>query len=404
MLALLLLACSAKPEPIDLPGDPAARAAPVGIQTIQARGQRFEVFYPAPDSTEGSPTENTSFLAFIPESFTDHVGDVDLPRVNVGLVRDAPLRVPDDPYPVVLFSHGFGGMRRQSLDLAGHLASRGYVVVAVDHPGRMLNDVLPCLFDPALDGCDLEALFASIDGEDPAIEDLEDALIWVDNIVDDDESFLYGAIDTSLIGVMGHSAGGGSVAEFAEDEPGRVKAVLAMANPITHTESMPTLLMTGACDQLPFRGDCVEGEDGDPEDPADDICTVDQNAQMVGAAVLPSMDDAKQVTIHGAGHLVFSDLCDLELGELAADVLEGRDDLNPIVYGPMVALATDGCPDATELPQAMVTEMQECDEGLFPLSLTKEITRYYATVFFDVELKQYGPGLEDDAYAEVTVE
>ncbi len=53
-------------------------------------------------------------------------------------IRDA---VPDGsggPYPLILFSHGLGGMRYQSIFLTEHLASYGFVVMAADHPGSTL--------------------------------------------------------------------------------------------------------------------------------------------------------------------------------------------------------------------------------------------------------------------------
>ena len=43
-------------------------------------------------------------------------------------------------YPVVLFSHGNGGIRYQSYFLAEHLASHGFIVVAPDHVGNTLMD------------------------------------------------------------------------------------------------------------------------------------------------------------------------------------------------------------------------------------------------------------------------
>ena len=42
--------------------------------------------------------------------------------------------------PVLVFSHGSGGIRWQSLYLTEHLASRGWVVVAVDHTGNTIFD------------------------------------------------------------------------------------------------------------------------------------------------------------------------------------------------------------------------------------------------------------------------
>ena len=45
-------------------------------------------------------------------------------------------------YPIVLFSHGFGGYRLQSSFLMTHLASWGFIVIAPEHPERNITTVL----------------------------------------------------------------------------------------------------------------------------------------------------------------------------------------------------------------------------------------------------------------------
>jgi len=43
-------------------------------------------------------------------------------------------------HPLILVSHGFGGVARQMTRLGAPLARAGYVVVAVDHPGTNGRD------------------------------------------------------------------------------------------------------------------------------------------------------------------------------------------------------------------------------------------------------------------------
>lgn len=57
-----------------------------------------------------------------------------LPRARGNAVQDAPVASSGGPFPVVLFSPGLGGIRTQNTAWAEDLASRGYVVAALDHP------------------------------------------------------------------------------------------------------------------------------------------------------------------------------------------------------------------------------------------------------------------------------
>ena len=57
-------------------------------------------------------------------------------------IRDADLAPSDTPYPLVLVSHGSGGSRYLQRWLTEHLASRGFIVMAVDHPRNNFADSL----------------------------------------------------------------------------------------------------------------------------------------------------------------------------------------------------------------------------------------------------------------------
>src|SRR5687768_5421843 len=58
-----------------------------------------------------------------------------LARVEGHALRDAEPNRENAPYPLVVFSHGLGGFRFQSVFLMEHLASHGFVVIATEHPG-----------------------------------------------------------------------------------------------------------------------------------------------------------------------------------------------------------------------------------------------------------------------------
>jgi hypothetical protein len=211
MLLALLFACDAAPEaePLVLPADPAEPGAPVGVRTVGPADAPIEVWYPASDSVADTATDRADFSQFVPEAFIAHVGAFDFPVVDGRAVRDAALREPESPYPLVVFSHGFGGVRLQSLDVVTHLASRGYVVAAVDHPGRSMPDLLPCLFSPALEGCDLSG-FSS----DPGVAGVIDTLDWLEAAAAGDavDSEILAAADSRAVTGLVRLLGAGLIA------------------------------------------------------------------------------------------------------------------------------------------------------------------------------------------------
>jgi dienelactone hydrolase len=355
----LLLACADDSgaltvEPLDLPAAPEARGVPVGVRTSVEGEFTFEVWYPAPDAVAATPTDLADFAQFVPEAFLERVGDFRFPDVDGRAVRDAPLRVTGERLPVVVFSHGFGGMRLQSLDYVTHLASRGYVVIATDHRGRSMPDLLPCVFSPPLDGCDLRGF----GGEDPGVDGVRAALDWLTD-ADAGSGFLGGALDLAHAGLTGHSAGGGTTAE-AGTLDARFDALLPMAAPATSTRDVPQALVSGSCDAI------VE------------------DAAIAGAASDAGVTLAR---VRGAGHLAFSDLCSLQLASLAEELLAPRDDLNPTLYRSLLQLATDGCPGFEPDPALA------CGDSFLPVDEGWAATRDVATRFFDAALRGQGDGL-----------
>ena len=110
-------------------------------------------------------------------------------------VANAP--VAEGPFPLVVFSHGSGGYRYQSLWLTEHLASWGFVVIAADHPTNTLFDQMsPGSFEE-----DLASNYVY------RPQDVIRQLDFVETLTAADGDYP-GLIDMEQVAVMGHSFGG----------------------------------------------------------------------------------------------------------------------------------------------------------------------------------------------------
>jgi predicted dienelactone hydrolase len=101
----------------------------------------------------------------------------------------------DAPYPLIIFSHGLGGARIQSVFYAEHLASHGFIVMAADHPNSTFGDLLRGNSQRVLESFARRPL--------EVLRLLEYAVQL--NTADEQ---LRGLIDTETVGVSGHSFGG----------------------------------------------------------------------------------------------------------------------------------------------------------------------------------------------------
>lgn len=119
------------------------------------------------------------------------------------------------PLPLVAFSHGNSGLRRQSTFLTTHLASHGFVVVAPDHSGNTFAE----MFD--LDEQQRKDAHRFARARRPA--DLRAA---IDAVLD--AGSRVPAIDDDRIGTLGHSFGGWTALKMPRVDP-RVRAVCGLA-------------------------------------------------------------------------------------------------------------------------------------------------------------------------------
>jgi predicted dienelactone hydrolase len=204
--------------------DPFTRGAfPAGVRTLhlvdRARDERslpVELWYPASDAHAGrdvSPATRDTYdlIPGLPPTWQD-------------ALRDATPR--DGRFPLVFFSHGYGGHRRQSTFLCTHLASHGYLVAAVDHTGNTVLDVFLAVMRM------LQTEGAAVDVTAPLRESIvarpADVRFVLDQLLDGGAGELGARIDAERIGMAGHSFGGWTtIMATARDR--RIRAALPLA-------------------------------------------------------------------------------------------------------------------------------------------------------------------------------
>ena len=114
--------------------------------TLASSAPEFEPHFDEPSSegsfgviTEAHPFGDVALQSWLPSS--DASGGLeDYDDLLEGIAQSSGTPDCSEPRPVVIFSHGNGGIRWQSLFLTERLAAHGYVVAAPDHAGNTLLD------------------------------------------------------------------------------------------------------------------------------------------------------------------------------------------------------------------------------------------------------------------------
>jgi dienelactone hydrolase len=301
-----------RPRPVD----PAARGPwPVGARTVAVgRLGKVEVWYPAtPGSEVGLPAARYDIRQALNPMQRATIPDADNPWQPCDCVRDLPLDEAHGPYPAVVFVHGTAGFRHQSVSQATHWASRGFVVVAADHPGLVLGDLL-ALFCP-----DTTTGPRDLDGD---VVLLTEALAAPAGEL----AFLAGHVAGDRLAVAGHSAGGGTAASASSLRG--VRAVISLAGNQPAVEAP-------ALEQVLF----MSGE-------RDGLVTPAQVRAAWDASATPRY----LVSLANAGHLgAFTDLCATTntAGQNLLEVAEAYDVCGVDMAGMLFDCAADQLAPAT---------------------------------------------------------
>ena len=127
-------------------GGPAPYAGPgpyaAGVTTLDMDGVPVEVWYPVDaTSVAGKPKDVYHIRDSLPQAVQALIPESVNPPFTEDAYRDVPATA-DGPFPLVLFSHGFAGIRLQSTFLTTHLAQWGFVVASPEFESRNLASVL----------------------------------------------------------------------------------------------------------------------------------------------------------------------------------------------------------------------------------------------------------------------
>jgi dienelactone hydrolase len=201
-----------------------------------------QFWYPAESDPDAKPAPWLEYIDVmapalaaklnLPSFFLDHIK-----YAQTYALTEASLLNSESKYPLLLFSHGWGGFKSQNTYQVEELASHGYIVVAPDHSYGAIATVFPdgsiALNNPealpvSADISDNEFLSAAqILGEQWA-NDLSFIIDTLENPGEDHQMDVLAAnIDFTRIGVLGHSTGGGAAIQFCAIDA-RCQAAIGM--------------------------------------------------------------------------------------------------------------------------------------------------------------------------------
>lgn len=166
------------PQQIDIVKMDPAKPKP-SQPPIYDRPLTLEVWYPATANSQGKNTLD----AYLRDGKT-------IVALHGKAVRDAKPVSTSQKYPLVLVSHGYPGNRFLMSHLAENIASKGYVVVSIDHTDSTYRN--QAAIGSTLVNRPLDQLFT--------LDQIE--LMSMDN-----SSFLYGLVNTQKTALIGYSLG-----------------------------------------------------------------------------------------------------------------------------------------------------------------------------------------------------
>lgn len=313
--------------------------------TARDRPLTVDVWFPIRDDVEGKPFEYTLFAGNYYRS-PNAIGATPADIAGNG------------PFPLVVYSHGSGGLRYVASFNTEALASHGYIVAAPDHTGNTAIDRL------SNGGTTFEVTAWNRPNDVRAVIDA----------MTDPASLEAGAfaalVDAERIAVSGHSFGGftalamaaGYTSDLGDFTPDpRVDAVIAMA-PATGDGSGRLFSDENLAD-IAVPTMLIVGQD-------DKTTPIEPNINRPWA--LAHARPFYRIELVAAEHQSFTDVCDYK------DFLATLPDALPLIVDTVETLGVEGC-SATDMP----------------IERAKELTNTFTVQFLETIFRD-GPPINPD--------
>lgn len=313
----------------------------VGVQTItvtdveRERPLTVDVTFPLAEGSTGEPQRYTFITGDYYES----------PRA---IAATAEQIAPDGPFPLVVYTHGSGGLRYIHSDYTETLASHGYVVVAADHTGNTAVD---------------QFLEQQDDRETIAYNRPRDVQVLLDQMFNPESLETVGfvaSVDPERVAVTGHSLGGyatyavasgmSNAAGSIEPDP-RIDALIPLAPALGDGDPATSLLTDEQLAQVDVPTLVMVGTDDSSTPPSPNVDRAVEFTQS---------DPLYRVDLVAAEHQSFTDVCDY------------------LEFFPTLENPTDA---VIEIIDSFAE--QGCSDGDMPIERVKDITNTFAVTFLD---------------------
>lgn len=313
----------------------------VGVSTItitdaeRDRPLTVDVWYPLADGTTGEPHR----YAFVTGDYYESPTAISADPASIS---------PDGPFPLVVYSHGSGGLRYIASNYTEAIASHGYLVVAPDHTGNTAVERIA-------ESSDDTALIALNRPQD--IQFVIDAMLDPEN---PETAGFVAAADPERVAVTGHSFGGFTsyaVASGYDNELGAVEAdplvdaIIPLAPAVGGDDPEQQLLSDERLEMITTPALVIAATN-------DQTTPIEPNVRR--AWELTASDPSYRLELVDAQHQTFTDLCDY------IEFFPTLPEVNPLVLDTVTTMGAEGC-----------------SPGDMPIDRAQELTNTFAIAFLD---------------------